>query len=320
MAITISGGLPDGFVDRFKDDVYHVCQQQKSLLEGAVTIEPIMDAESMRFDMMDKIEMQAKTGRNPETPRNDISTQQRWVFHDPYHNAFQFDKDDDLELKLDPASQTMKALRMGRNRKVDDIILTAFDATVYSGRRNNSSTITWTDSGGNIKYTATSGGRTIPFDCAEGNCSASDTGLTVEKIQLVNEYFTRNEVDESIPIFGIISPRQATQLFGQEEYINVDYTTDKPLARGRILRNWMNINWIVSNKITLGTNNDVEGNANVYKCWFWAQDGILLGVADSFSAEMSIRDDLSYAQQVYVHMNMGAMRFDEDKVLKVECQ
>jgi len=29
---------------------------------------------------------------------------------------------------------------------------------------------------------------------------------------------------------------------------------------------------------------------------------------------------VSYAQQVYVHMNMGAMRFDEDKVIKIECQ
>jgi len=320
MAITLTGGVPTWFVDKFKGDLYHVCQQKQSLLERAVKIEPVMGAEDMAFDMIDKIEMQRKEGRNPETPRNDVSTQRRWVFHDPYHNALQFDKDDDLEHKLDPAGAVVTALRRGRNRQVDDIILAAFDATVNSGRRNNSSTITWASQDGDTKYTDTSGGRTIPHDCSEGNCSASDTGMTTEKVELVNEYFRKNEVDEDIPIFGLVSPRQATQLFGQEQYSNIDYNTQKPLATGRFLKNWMGINWIQSNKIVKGTLNDVDSGHNVYNCWFWAQDGIILGVADSITVELSIRDDLSYAQQVYVHMNMGAMRFDEDLVVRVECQ
>jgi len=142
MSITLTGGLPTYFVDDFRKDLSHVCQQKKSLLEGAVVIEPVAGMESKAFDMIDKIEMQEKVGRNPETPRNDVSTQRRWLFHDPYHNAFQFDKDDDLEMKVDPAGATVTALRRGRNRKVDDIVLTAFEMTVNSGRRNNSSTIT----------------------------------------------------------------------------------------------------------------------------------------------------------------------------------
>ena len=82
----------------------------------------------------------------------------------------------------------------------------------------------------------------------------------------------------------------------------------------------MGINWIQSNDIVKGTDNDLDGDVNIYKCWFWSKDAIILGVADSITVELSIRDDLSYAQQVYVHMNMGAMRLDEDKVCKVECQ
>ena len=161
MSINLTGGVPTWFMDKFKEDLYHVCQQKQSLLERAVKIEPVMGAEDMAFDMMDKIEMQAKEGRNPETPRNDVSTQRRWVFHDPYHNALQFDKDDNLEHKLDPAGAAVTALRRGRNRKVDDIVLAAFEASVYSGRRNNSSSITWASQSGNVIYTDTSGGRTI---------------------------------------------------------------------------------------------------------------------------------------------------------------
>jgi hypothetical protein len=320
MSITLSNGIPTNFVDDFKNDLYHVCQQKQALFEKAVVVEPVVGAEDKAFDMLDKMEMQAKEGRNPDTPRNDISTQRRWVSTDAYHSAYQFDKDDDLAHKLDPAGATVTGLRRGRNRQVDTIILAAFDAAVNSGRRNNTSTITWANQDGNTKYTDSSGGRTIPHDCSEGNCSSADTGMTAEKAELIVEYFAKNEVDEEIPIFCAISPRQATQLFGQEQYTNVDYNTSKPLATGRYLREWMGINWIQSNKITKGSSNDVDSDTNIYKCWAWAKDGIILGVSDSITVEMSIRDDLSYAQQVYVHMNMGAMRHDEDKILCVECQ
>jgi len=320
MSINLTDGIPTNFVDDFKNDLYHVCQQKQSLFERAVMIESIVGAEDKAFDMIDKMEMQNKEGRNPNTPRNDISTQRRWVSTDPYHNAYQFDMDDDLSHKLDPAGATVTSLRRGRNRKVDDIILAAFDATVSSGRRNNSSTITWKASAGNTKYTDTSGGRTIPHDCSEGNCSSADTGMTAEKAELIVEYFAKNEVDEEIPIFCAISPRQATQLFGQEQYTNIDYNDRKPLATGRYLREWMGINWIQSNKIVKGSLNDVDSGHNVYRCWAWARDGIILGVSDSITVKLTEESTLSYAQQVYVHMNMGAMRHDEDKILCVECQ
>ena len=89
---------------------------------------------------------------------------------------------------------------------------------------------------------------------------------------------------------------------------------------GRLLGNWMGVNWISTPKIGVGSSNDVDGNTNVYECWCWAQDGIILGVADELTIEIDRLPTFSYAQQVYVHMNMGAMRFDEDKVIKIECQ
>lgn len=317
--ITLSSGLPDLFIDTFGKDVRHVCQQEKSLLESCVMHDSIA-AEAKSYDMFDKMRFQAKEGRNVETPRNDVTTQRRWVFHDPYHNAYQFDKDDDLELICDPAGETVKGLHMGRNVKVDEIVIAAFDATVNSGRRSNTSSITWASQNGDVKYTESSGGRTIPHDCSEANCSASVTGMSTEKIELVQEYFSMNYVDPSIPIFGLIPPRVATQLFGQEEYVNVDYNSDKPLAMGRMLKYWMGINWIQHPLITLGSNNDVDGDTDVYECWFWTKDAITLAVADTMTVNIRTRVDLSDSQEVYAHLNMGAIRRDEDKVCKVECQ
>ena len=319
MSITLSTGIPEWFVDQFSDTIYQVLQQSESLFARGVRVEPVLSAEDKAFDMMGQLEMVEKTGRNPETPATDVTTQRRWVLTTPYHQGFLYDQDDDLSLKNNPTSDIVVALRKAVNRKKDDIILAAFNAAVTSGRRAGSS-ITWLSQAGTTKYTRTSGGRTIPHDCSVGNCSASDTAMTVEKAELILEYFAKNEVDDQTPIFCAINPAQRTDLFGQEEYINVDYNTDKPLATGQLIRNWHGINWILSNKIVKGTDNDVDGNTDVFRCWAWAMDGIILGVQDSVSVKFSDRADRSHAQQIYIHMNLGAFRQDEDRICLVECQ
>ena len=320
MSISMSFSTPNFFVDEFHDDLYHVCQQKESRFAQTVRTEyGLVAAEDKAFDMMDEFNLQEKTGRSPETPTLDPSTQRRWVTTTPYHQSVRYDKDDDLSIKLELAGDFVTAFRRGVNRKKDDIILAAFEAATTSGRRAGS-TITWASQGGNTKYTGKDTGRTIAHDTAVGNASASDTGMTTEKIELALEYFANNEVDDDIPIWCAISPRQATNLFGQEEYVNVDYNNTKPLTTGRLLGNWMGINWISTPKIVLGLSNDVDGNVSVFECWCWAMDGMILGVADELTIEIDRLPTYSYAQQVYVHMNMGAMRFDEDKVIKIECQ
>jgi hypothetical protein len=319
MSINLTGGIPDWFVDEFQGNLYHVQQQKVSKFAQAVRTVPLLNAEDKAFDMMGKLALVAKNARNEQTPTTDPTTGRRWVSTDPYHQSVLYDKDDDLQMIIKPESDFMTSLRMAVNRKKDDIILAAIDGTVTSGRRAGSS-ITWASQLGTTKYTLTSGGRTIAHDTAEGNADASKTGLTVEKIELVKEYFGANEFDEDTPIWGAISPRQATNLFGQEEYVSNDYQNGKPFTTGRIIKNWMGINWIVSNKIVKGSSNDVDADTNVFRLPFWIQDGIVLAVADEITTRITEESTLSYSQRVYVHMNMGAMRLDEDKVCYVECQ
>ena len=318
--ITMSYSTPNFFVDEFHDDLYQVCQQTESMLAGTVRTEyGLVAAEDKAFDMMGEFNLQEKVGRAPETPHTDEEAQRRWVTTTPYHQSKRYDADDELNVKLSLTGEYVSAFKKGVNRKKDDIIIAAFEAATTSGRRAGS-TITWASQGGNTKYTGLNTGRTIAHDSAVGNCSASDTGMTTEKIELAKEYFSNNQVPTDIPIWCAISPRQATNLFGQEEYVNVDYNDSKPLTTGRLLGNWMGVNWVSTPKIVLGSTNDVDSTTSVYECWCWAQDGMILGVADELTIRIDRLPLYSYAQQVYVHMNMGCMRFDEDKVIKIECQ
>lgn len=324
MSITLSKGVDNLFIDQFDNALYHLLQQTESKFQQAVDVKPLLNAEDKAFDAIGKLALTEKTGRNPQTPIEDITTQRRWVNTDPFHKAVLKDKDDDLSMIVEPTSDIMVEFVAAVNRKKDDIILAAIDGAVVSGRRAGSS-ITWASQLGNNKYTGVDAsgdidGRTIAWDTAVGNASAADTGMTVEKAELVREYFANNDASDDIPIWGAISPRQATNLFGQNEYVNNDFSNGKPLTTGRIIPNWHGINWIVSTKILAGVNNDVDEDTNVFRCPFWLQNGIILGVQDMISTEMSIRDDLSYSQQIYVHMNMGAMRRDEDRVCYVEAR
>ena len=319
MGRILTGGIPQGFVDEFDNTLYHLLQQKDSKFQQAVDIKPITNAEDKAFDAIGKLALTEKTERNPQTPITEITTERRWVNTTPFHEAVLIDKDDDLNRVVEPSSDIMTEFVNAVNRKKDDIILAAVDADVVSGRTAFSgNSITWDGQDGNVKYTGRDTGRTIAWDCAVANCNAADTGLTIEKIELVREYFAFNDADEDTPIWGIISPRQATNLFGQNEYVNNDFSNGKPLTTGRIIRDYHGINWIVSTKIVAGTNNDVDGNKDVVRCPFWLQSGMILGVQDMISTEISIRDDLSYSKQIYVHMNMGAMRRDEDRVVYLE--
>jgi len=319
MSITLSGGVDRWFTDQFHDVLYLVSQQKGSKFAQAVRVKPILNAEDKAFDMLGRLTLVEKSERNPDTPVQDATTQRRWVSTTPYHQSVRKDKDDDLSMIIDPTSDFVRSFRYAINRQKDTIILAAFEAAVTSGRRAGS-TITWANQDGNTKYTAPDTGRTIAHDCSSGNCNASDTGMTVEKLELAQEYFMSNDVDENIPKWCCIGPRQATNLWGQEEYINIDYAADKPITTGYIRKNWMGFNWIVSTLVTLGSSNDVDSTTNVYECWCWAQDGIILGVQDDLTTRITELPETSYSQQIYVHMNMGAMRMDEDKVIKIECQ
>jgi len=318
MSRILSAGIPEGFVDQFDSTLYHLLGQSESKFQQAVDIKPITNAEDKAFDAIGKLALTEKTSSNPQTPHVDITTERRWVNTTPFHQGVLIDKDDDLNRIVEPTSDIMTEYVRAVNIKKDAIILASIDGTVTSGRRAGSS-ITWASQNGNVKYTGKDTGRTIAWDCAVGNCSAADTGMTIEKAELVREYFAYNDADENIPIWGAISPRQATNLFGQQEYTSGDYNTSKPLAVGRIIRGWHGINWIVSNLIVAGTSNDVDADKSVIRCPFWIQNGLILGVQDMISTEISIESTLSYSKQIYVHMNMGAMRRDEDRVCYVEC-
>ncbi len=320
MSRILSAGIPEGFVDEFDNTLYHLLQQTESKFQKAVDIKPITNAEDKAFDAIGRLSLVEKTERNPQTPTEDITTERRWVNTTPFHQAVLIDKDDDLNRVVEPTSDIMIEFVNAVNRKKDDIILASIDGDVVNGRTSKGGTsITWASQGGDLPYTGKDTGRTIVYNCAVGNCSAADTGMTIEKAELVREYFANLDANENDAIWGAISPRQATNFFGQNEYVNNDFSNGKPLTTGRIIPGWHGINWIVSTKIVTGIANDVVGSSQaVVRCPFWLQRGLILGVQDMISTEISIESTLSYSKQIYVHMNMGAMRRDEDRVCFVE--
>jgi len=331
MSITVSGGIPQYFIDLFSETLYHVCQQKESFLGGAVRVEPIIGAEDKSFDMLGEFSLVDKTTRNPDTPIIEAATQRRWITTTPAHNGVLYDKDDDLSMLLNPMSDYVTAFRRAVNRKKDTVILAAFNGDVKTGRTKGSGS----DIDGSYYYGTDDGAyydgslpgddaegydhRIIAHDCSYGPCKAADVGMTPEKLEVAAEYFKMNYVDPEIPKFCVMSPKQITELLGHVQITSSDFAKLKRLETGTV-ENFMGFNIIPWPGIVKGTANSLDGGSNVYQCWAWAQDGIILGVQDAVSVEISVLPTRSYSQQVYVHMNIGAIRFDEDKVCLIECE
>lgn len=331
MSITLSGGIPQWFVDQFSASLYHVCQQTESFLGGAVRVEPLVGAEDKSFDMLDQFELVDKMTRNPDTPIIEAATQRRWVETAPAHQGILYDKDDDLSMLLNPLGDYQLGFVRAVHRKKDAVILAALGGDVKTGRTKGSGTTI----DGSYYYGPDDGAyydgtpigddtegydhRVIAHDCSYGNCDAAETGMTPEKLEVAAEYFKMNYVDPSVPKFCVMSPKQITELLGHIQITSSDYSRLKRLETGTV-ESFMGFNIIPWPGITKGSANCLNSTTSVYKCWCWTQDAIILAIQDAVSVDISVRADKSNSQQVYVHMNMGAIRFDEDKVCLIESE
>lgn len=312
MPIPMTGNITEAFVSQFAANFTLVSQRRESSIVKAVKTVPVR-GEALSFDLMDAVELSPITERHPDTPLYDPAMQRRWINTTPFAQGILLDTPDKIALLKDPTSSYLQSLAMAANRKKEEVIITAAFATVQAGRNYGESTITWP----NIKYPLTNG-RTIAHDAVISGSPVS-SGLTIEKLQMAREYFTLMNVPDDLPLNIAVNPAQVYRdLLSAVEVRSIDYNTVRALANGE-LTTFMGFKFHLTSKIVKGTSNDIDGDTDVYRCIVWAGDGLALGVSEEPYVSVSTRNDKNDAQQVYLRLQIGAVRTDEDKVLCIEC-
>ena len=288
----MSTQITTAFVEQYSSNVSLLAQQMGSKLRGAVDVETIRGKNAF-FDQIGASAAVVRSTRHGATPQLTTPHSRRRVSLADYEWADLIDDLDKVRMLSDPTSNYAKAAAAAMNRSIDDVIITALNASSDTG---------------------VAGGTAVALPSTSKFATTQQTdGLTVAKL-LESKYFLDNgNVDPSIKRWFVCGPKQIQDLLNTTEVKSSDYNTVKALAQGSI-NSFLGFEFIMSTRLNFDGNHTDDR-----LCFAFTQDAIKLAIGADVKAKITERDDKSYATQVYYSMALGATRMEEEKVFQVPC-
>ena len=288
----MSVNIPTSFVEQYSANVSMLAQQTGSKLRGAVDVETIKGKNAF-FDQIGVTAAQVRTSRHADTPQIDTPHSRRRVSLTTYEWADLVDDADKVRMLIDPTSTYARAAAAAMNRSIDDVIITAFNASASTGVAGGSSTA-------------------LPTGQKTSTSDQSD-GLTIDKLRSAKYILDNNDIDPSLKRFLVCGPKQIQDLLEVTEVTSSDYAVVKALATGTI-NSFLGFEFIMSTRLNKDTT-----YATDRLVFAFTEDAIKLALGKDVSAKISERADKSYSTQVYYSMDLGATRMEEEKVVQIPC-
>jgi hypothetical protein len=272
----------------------HVAQQMDARLRNAVTPGGNLTGKRKSFNLLNDYEMEEVTTRKGDTPDGDTSGEKYWMYARKFEKVITFDEDDERQLGqiVLPDSDEVKNMAMAYNRKVDDIIIAAFDATRFIGEDG-----TTTD--------AFPSGQSIAV-----NFGGSNSGLTLGKIRETARIMNENEIEDSGRYFAYAA-QQLDNLLAITEVTSRDYSDLMALRDGKISY-YMGFTWIPTQRLPINTGTDVRS------CFAWHKSAIKFGEGNR-NSYIDILPNKRHAKQIRSVGRLGAVRTENEKVVRVYC-
>ena len=284
--------ITTSFVEQYSSNIAMLSQQMGSKLRGSVDVENVRGKNAF-FDQVGVTAAQLRTSRHGDTPQIDTPHSRRRLSLADYEWADLVDDVDKVRMLVDPTSSYAKAAAAAMNRAMDDVIITAFNASADTGVAGGTSTA------------LPSGQKTATTDQSDG--------LTIAKLLSAKKILDNNDVDPSLKRYVVCGPQQISDLLGTTQVTSSDYNTVKALAEGSI-NSYLGFEFIMSTRL----NKDATYTSDRL-VFAYTEDAIKLGIGKDISAKISERADKSYSTQVYYAMSLGAVRMEEKKVVQIPC-
>lgn len=288
--------ITTAFVNQYHANVTLALQQMDTRFRGAVRVETI-NGEYDYFDQIGATAAYLKTTRHGDTVYTDTPHTRRRVSLAAYEWADLIDKEDKVKMLIDPTSAYVQNAASAMFRAMDDVIITAFDATAYTGQAGGTST----------SFTS---GNIIGVTVGDTVTGSAACGLNVAKLRAAAKILNANEVPRN-DRFCAISAKQLDDLLGSTQVTSSDYNSVKALVQGDV-DTFMGFKFIPSER--LGTD-----SSNYREVLVWQKDGLLLGIGNDVTAKVDQLPTKSYSTQVYLSMMLGAVRMDEKACVQVLC-
>jgi len=275
------------YAQQYSENIMQLAQQKYSKLLGTVFQKPNVRGKTFFQDQIGEWTMKVKAGRNAATPQSDPNLARRMGTMVDYHDNVLLDRADELKIISDPKSSYTLAAGQAIGRQIDDTIISAATGTSKSGETGSTSV-------------------NLDSDQIIVNGSA---GLSFSKVRNAKKILDDNDV-EAEDRFFIVGSAQLDDLLAIEQATSSDYAAVKALVRGEI-DTWMGFKWIMTTRLTVGS--------SIRQCLAFQKNGLCLGMAALPYVRTDERRDLSYSWQVYYELNLGAVRLEEHRVVRVDC-
>lgn len=283
----MSHQITTAFVSQFRANVRLLIQQKTSKFEGLVRREN-QNAEYEYFESIGPVSAMPWGPRHGDTPLMETPHERRRNNTSPWIFADLIDKPDRVRTLIDPTSPYVTNAVAAFNRRKDDIIIKAMLDTAYTGYQGE-----------------------VPIAFPAGNNINATAGrLTLDSLKATKLGFWNDDVDEGQQLFLACTPDQIDSLLDDPQLTSADFNTVRALVNGDI-NSFYGFTFVRSTRLPLVDNGDGTFNATAIA---WVPEGVLLGTAEEIVVDVSIRTDKKLSTQVFVSMDIGAVRMDEKLV------
>ncbi len=308
-------GYTEAFYNSYTAGYEHVLQERKPQYQGLVREERI-EGENESYDFLGTIELTAKQSRFEDIPIEDMTHNRRWIAPKWFRKGIFVDKEDDIALHTDPTSDYIQALAKGVIRRENITITDSFFNNVDGGKTPGTDTYVLTDA---LYTTATTAaGRTLAHDVqSDFTAGGVSTGLTIEKLILARQALEELYNDPDDMFYIALAPKQMSDLLREAETQSIDTSIIRSLVAG-VVNEYMGFRFVKTNRIVIGSSNDIDEDTSVYELPTWTKEGMLFARHESpiFNVDWLPRPQI---WQISARVGMAAIRMDEDKIIKIEC-
>lgn len=269
------------FVQQFKNEVITLSQQKGSRLRGTVR-EDTVTGKSAYYERIGEVAMQIVTTRHDDTPQFDTPHSRRKVDLATYNWGDLIDNPDKVRMLIDPKNPYATVGMYAAGRTMDSTIIAAAIGNAFSGE---------------------TGGTTVALPSAQ-KIAAASAGLTVTKLISAKEILDEGDVDPDQPRVIVTRPDGITDLLGSTQVTSADYNSVKALVAGQI-DTFMGFKFVSTNLAPSG------------KAVCWTKNAMVLAVGANPIVRISERPDKRFSTQVYIEMDIGSTRVEDEGVVEI---
>ena len=135
------------------------------------------------------------------------------------------------------------------------------------------------------------------------------TGLTKDKIITTRKMFEAALFDSDEQLYWAYGAEQLEDLLNIDEVVNNDYN-QKALQDGRVVY-FCGFNWLPTQRLPVV--------AGVRKTIAWVKSGVGFHLGQGMNVEIGKRRDLSNIDQISISIDLGAVRTEDAKVIRIDC-